>query len=283
MRPVIEKNRFGVRHVVYIIMITICIIAIGIGVYMQFFQDEKLGVILGITKEEEDAELKNLKENFFNIFSNNIDVLEAYDGKITKIKEDMEVIVTAYSKEEQGENYSINLKIPYFNVKSEEAVKINKEIQSTFVNKVESVSSSKSENSIIYNVKYKAYIHKNIVSLAILSELKEEESNQRIIIQTYNYNLSENKLVTIEEIIQNKNIDVTQANKKIKETIDSSQSENIKLKELGYEVDLRNSDSEEYKIQNADQFFIGEKGYLYIVYPYGNKEFTSEMDLIIFR
>ena len=283
MRPVIEKNRFGVRHVVYIIMITICVIAIGFGVYMQFFQDEKLGVILGITKEEEDAEIKNLKENFFNIFSNNIDVLEAYDGKITKIKEDMEVVVTAYTKEEQGENYSINLKIPYFNVKSEEAVKINKEIQSTFVNKVESVSSSKSENSIIYNVKYKAYIHKNILSLVILSELKEENSNQRIIIQTYNYNLSENKLVTIGEIIQNKNIDVTQANKNIKETIDSSQSENIKLKELGYEVDLRNSDSEEYKIQNADQFFIGEKGYLYIVYPYGNKEFTSEMDLIIFR
>lgn len=283
MRPVIEKNRFGVRHVVYIIMITICVIAIGFGVYMQFFQDEKIGVILGITKEEEDTELNNLKDNFFNIFSNNIDVLEAYDGKITKIKENMDIIVTAYSKEEQGENYSINLKIPYFNVKSEEAVKINKEIQSTFVNKVESVSSSKSENSIIYNVKYKAYIHKNIVSLAILSELKEENSNQRIIIQTYNYNLSENKLVTIAELIQDKNIDVNQANKEIKETIDSSQGENIKLKELGYEVDLRNSDSEEYKIQNADQFFIGEKGYLYIVYPYGNKEFTSEMDLIIFR
>lgn len=282
MRPVIEKNRFGVRHVVYIIMITICVIAIGFGVYMQFFQDEKLGVILGITKEE-DMELKSLKENFFNIFSNNIDVLEEYDGKITKIKEDMDIIVTAYSKEEQGENYSISLKIPYFNVKTEEAVKINKEIQSTFVNKVESVRTSKSENSIIYNVKYKAYIHKNIVSLAILSELKEENSNQRIIIQTYNYNLSENKLVTIAELIQDKNIDVNQANKEIKETIDSSQGENIKLKELGYEVDLRNSDSEEYKIQNADQFFIGEKGYLYIVYPYGNKEFTSEMDLIIFR
>ena len=243
----------------------------------------KLGVILGITKEDEDIELKNLKDNFFNIFSNNIDVLEAYDGKITKIKEDMEIIVTAYSKEEQGEKYSIDIKIPYFNIKSEEAIKINKEIQSTFKDKFESVRSSKLENSIIYNVKYKAYINKNILSLVILSELKEENSNQRIIIQTYNYNLNENKLVKIAEIIQNKNIDITQANKIIKETIDSSQDENIKLKELGYEVDLRDSNSEEYKIQNADQFFVGEKGFLYIVYPYGNKEFTSEMDLIIFR
>ena len=283
MRPVIEKNRFGVRHVVYIIMITICIIAIGIGVYMQFFQDEKLGVILGITKEDEDIELKNLKDNFFNIFSNNIDVLEAYEGKTTKIKEDMEIIVTAYNKEEQGENYNINLKIPYFNIRSEEAIKINREIQSTFKDKFESINLSKLEKSIIYNVKYKAYINKNILSLVILSELKEENSNQRIIIQTYNYNLNENKLVTIAEIIQNKNIDITKANQTIRETIDSSQDENLKLKELGYEVDLRDSNSEEYKIQNAEQFFVGEKGYLYIVYPYGNKEFTSEMDLIIFR
>ena len=283
MRPVIEKNSFGVRHVVYIIMITICVIAIGIGVYMQFFQDEKLGVILGITKEDEDIELKNLKDNFFNIFSNNIDVLEAYEGKTTKIKEDMEIIVTAYNKEEQGENYNINLKIPYFNIRSEEAIKINREIQSTFKDKFESINLSKLEKSIIYNVKYKAYINKNILSLVILSELKEENSNQRIIIQTYNYNLNENKLVTIAEIIQNKNIDITKANQTIRETIDSSQDENLKLKELGYEVDLRDSNSEEYKIQNAEQFFIGEKGYLYIVYPYGNKEFTSEMDLIIFR
>lgn len=283
MRPVIEKNRFGVRHVVYIIMITICVIAIGIGVYMQFFQDEKLGVILGITKEDEDIELKNLNDNFFNIFSNNIDVLEAYEGKTTKIKEDMEIIVTAYNKEEQGENYNINLKIPYFNIRSEEAIKINREIQSTFKDKFESINLSKLEKSIIYNVKYKAYINKNILSLVILSELKEENSNQRIIIQTYNYNLNENKLVTIAEIIQNKNIDITKANQTIRETIDSSQDENLKLKELGYEVDLRDSNSEEYKIQNAEQFFIGEKGYLYIVYPYGNKEFTSEMDLIIFR
>ena len=283
MRPVIEKNRFGVRHVVYIIMITICVIAIGIGVYMQFFQDEKLGVILGITKEDEDIELKNLNDNFFNIFSNNIDVLEAYEGKTTKIKEDMEIIVTAYNKEEQGENYNINLKIPYFNIRSEEAIKINREIQSTFKDKFESINLSKLEKSIIYNVKYKAYINKNILSLVILSELKEENSNQRTIIQTYNYNLNENKLVTIAEIIQNKNIDITKANQTIRETIDSSQDENLKLKELGYEVDLRDSNSEEYKIQNAEQFFIGEKGYLYIVYPYGNKEFTSEMDLIIFR
>ena len=36
MRPVIEKNKFEPRHVAYIIIIVICVIAIGVGVYMQF-------------------------------------------------------------------------------------------------------------------------------------------------------------------------------------------------------------------------------------------------------
>ena len=72
MRPVIEKQKFQIRHVFYIIIIIVCIISIGIAVYMQFFKDEKLGVIFGITDEKEDEEYKNLKENFLNIFTNDI-------------------------------------------------------------------------------------------------------------------------------------------------------------------------------------------------------------------
>ena len=61
MRPVIEKKKLEVRHLIYILIITICIIAIGIAVYMQFFKDEKLGVIFGITKEQDDEEYKKMK------------------------------------------------------------------------------------------------------------------------------------------------------------------------------------------------------------------------------
>ena len=65
MRPVIEKKKFELRHILYIIMISICIIAIGTGVYLQFFKDEKLGVIFGFTREKDDVELKDLQENCF--------------------------------------------------------------------------------------------------------------------------------------------------------------------------------------------------------------------------
>ena len=60
MRPVMEKRGFELRHLIYIIIIIICLIAIGIAFYMQFFKDEKIGLILGITKEEEDKEIQKL-------------------------------------------------------------------------------------------------------------------------------------------------------------------------------------------------------------------------------
>ena len=283
MRPVIEKNRFGFRHIVYIIMITICVIAIGIGVYMQFFKDEKLGVIFGITKEKEDKELIALQENFFNIFTNDLEILNDYSGTIQKIKEDGDIVFLAFDTQEQKENYIMDLKIPYFNIKAENAVKLNQKIKNVFKDKFESVATSTSNTNIIYNVKYKAYLNNNILSLVILSELKEGDNNQRIIIMTYNYNLENDSEVPISDIIQNKNIDIKQANEYIKNTIDNSQNENLKLRELGYPIDVRDSNSEEYKIENATKYFIGQNGYLYVVYPYGNKEFTSEMDLVIFR
>ena len=129
MRPVLEKNKFGRRHAVYIVLVIICILAIGFGVYMQFFKDEKLGVIFGISKEKEDLEIKEIKENFLNNFTNELVQVHNYDGNIEKIKEDMELIITAKDTEEKEEKYKINLKIPYFNIKNETAIKMNQDIK----------------------------------------------------------------------------------------------------------------------------------------------------------
>ena len=80
-----------------------------------------------------------------------------------------------------------------------------------------------------------------------------------------------------------KNISTADANNTIKNEVNSAQEQNIKLSELGYNVNIRDVESSEYKIENAKEFFIGENGYLYIVYAYGNDSFTSEMDIVIFR
>lgn len=283
MRPVMEKRGFELRHIIYIIILVGCLIAIGIAVYMQFFKDEKIGVILGITKEQEDIEIKELKENFLNIFDNSIEIISAYNGNISKIKDEEDVVLAVYDVQEQEENHTVDLKIPYFNINSETAKKYNQQIKTIFKDKSESIISSTSRKNIIFNVKYKAYENNNILSLIILSELKEGNSSERIIMQTYNYDLQTNEMVNIGDIINEKNIDTTIANNRIKNEINSSQEQNLKLSELGYNVTIRDTSKDEFKIENATEFFLGEKGYLYVVYPYGNNEFTSELDVVIFK
>ena len=101
--------------------------------------------------------------------------------------------------------------IPYFNIDSETARNYNQQIKSLFKDKSESVLSSTSRKNVIFNVKYKVYENNNILSLVILSELKEGNSNERIIIQTYNYNLETNQMVNVNDIINQKNINTANA------------------------------------------------------------------------
>lgn len=282
MRPVIEKQGFKAIYIVYIALAILCIIAIGIAVYMQFFKDEKIGVVLGITKKE-DKEYNVLKENFTNIFTNNLTKENMYTGEIKKIRENEDIVFSAYNVQEQKDNYIINIQLPFFNINSDTAKEINKELTKSFKEKSEQIMKSNTEEKKIYTIKYKAYVNNEILSMVILSELKEGNNNQRIIFKSYNYNLATNKQVDINELIQLKNIDKTNANKKIKEEIEKSQEQNTKLAELGYNTITRDATSDTYKIENAKEFFLGDKGYLYIIYPYGNKEYTSEMDIVIIK
>lgn len=283
MRPTIEKKRVNITHLIFIVIIIICILAIGIAVYTQFFKDEKLGLIFGITDEEEDEEYKNLQENFLNIFDNSIKIIETYSGNVEKIKDEEEIVLLVENRQEQNDNYTLDIKIPYLNINTENAKKMNSEIKTIFKDKSESVLSSTGDDNIIYNVKYKAYEYNNLLSLVILSELKEGNNNERIILQTYNYDLEKNEQIKIDQILNIKEIEKSYANEKIKEEINYSQEENIKLSELGYNTNVRDSNSDIYKIENAEEFFIGENGYLYIIYAYGNNEFTSEMNVVILK
>lgn len=267
---------------IYILILIVCVIAIGTAIYMQFFKDEKIGLIFGVNKEE-DTDIKQQKENFLNIFDNSINIVSNYNGNINKIRKEDDVILVAYNVQEQNDKYTVDLKIPYFNINSINAKKFNQEIKATFKDKSESIISSNSSKNRVFNVKYKAFENNNILSLIILSELKEGNSNERIIIQTYNYNLQTNEIVSINDILKQKNIEIFDANKKIKNEINSSQEQNIKLSELGYNVTVRDTNKDEFKIENATEYFLGENEYLYVVYPYGNNEFTSELDVVIFK
>lgn len=184
------------------------------------------------------------------------------------------------SQTKAGE-YSINANIPMFKVETETTKQINQSIYNRFVSKMFTISQSV-KNYTIYNVDYVVYINDNIVSMVIKCTLKDSNNPQRIIIQTYNYDIESDKIVTLDDIIKKKNLNTKDVQDKINSEIKSISETTNNMNEQGYSLYQRNANDNIYKLENTTIFFLGKQGYLYIVYPYGNNNFTSEVDLIIF-
>lgn len=266
---------FNARKIFIISVLAICIIAINLAVYFQITNKPK--------KEEKDEIIIDtalLTENFNNIFDNKIDY-QNNNNIIEKEDIQKELIYTSYANQDILENsYDFNINIPYLNINSDTAKKINQEINSLFYEKAINILADTSQKTI-YNVKYKSYVNDNILSLIISATLKEGNNAQRVIIKTYNYNLSSDSELGIKEILQYRNVSETYAQNKINETIKNA-SENVnKYIELGYNKYLRNINDSIYKLENATVYFIGENKALYIIYPYGNSHYTSEIDLLV--
>ncbi len=278
MRPDLEKPKHKKIKGIHIIIITICVIAISIAVYLQFFTEEKIGVLFGITDQNE--EFSELESNFNNLFSNNTEKLDDTQINVDKIEE-RNIVYSKFNKELQNENFTINVAIPFININEDTAKKFNEEIQNAFKLKTESILKTTDEK-IFYTVSHKAYIQNDILSIAIKSELKENESKQRIIIQTYNYNLKEKREATLEEVFNIKGVNLDFADNKIRNSIKAKQQKNKSLADLGYNLYERDYTSSEYDIKNSKQFLFGKDGRIYVIYAYGNEDFTSEMDLVIF-
>ena len=280
MRPILPQKKINYKLLIlYILIFIICVLGIGISMYMQYFQEEELGIAFGITESDEDDVYNELKNNFNSLFTNNIDNLQNDTIQIQKIKEEFDVIATRHSFNEEKENYTLDVNIPIININNDDIKTYNQQIEDTYKKKVDEIKTS---TGYIYNVRYKCYIQDNILSLVIYSELKEKNSNQQIMIETFNYNFVENKEVSLEELLSLKNISISVANSKIKEEIKEVQEKNDSLIELGYNMYKRDISSDIYEVQNVEQFFIGEDGNIYVVFAYGNFEQTSEMDIVIF-
>ena len=134
--------------------------------------------------------------------------------------------------------------------------------------------------NIIYTVEYAATVENDILSLIIKSNLKEGSNPQRLIVLTYNYDLKNNKEVSLEETIQRKELKLNDVQNKINTEIKAEQSRVNDLKDLGYSIFERDLNNDMYKVTNTKEYFIKD-GNIYIIYAYGNYALTSEMDLII--
>ena len=259
--------------VIISIIILICAIAITIGVYAQITNRKVLS-----TKETvEEIDYNELEINFDNIFTNNINS----QGNISNEVNYDDIIYLGYDLNGHEAGYNINAKIPLFKIENEDTKVINKEIYNNFVETIIKIINSVNINTT-FNVDYVAYINGDIISLVIRCKYKSGSNPQRIIIQTYNYNLKNNKLVNIDEIIEGKNLNKKEMQKRVSEKIKQKINQNKTIIEQGYNVYLRDENDENYKIENTPNFFLGENNILYLVYAYGNNNYTSEMDLVLF-
>lgn len=275
------------RNILYIVITIICVISIIIAVYYQIYgNDVRPSIVtnnIGNTQidNSDDIDLEKIKNEFNNLFTNKINTQGNEVSNIQKLKEDKELIYAVYNiKEEKEDEYSINLNLPIFNIKSKIANEFNKTTQTIFVDKANEIMKG-TEFYTIYNVEYVAYINENILSLVIKSTLKEGTNAQRVIVQTYNYDLQTGEKAILKDILESKSVNKDEINEKIEKQVSyaASQAELIS-QATSQSVYKRDLNSAMYLIDNVNSFFIGEDGKIYIVYAYGNSNFTSEIDII---
>ena len=268
--------------IIYTISIITCIIAIiivGLAIYYGSDELDRLITVGGSNLTQAEEEYQLLVSNFDDIFQNHIEQYTT-DLNIPKIDEEQELVYTYYTKDENKKNsYDLNLNIPYINIDNEVIAEYNEEIKQTYEEKAESILQTENEN-IIYTLQYEATIENDILSLIIRANLKEGSSAQRLIIQTFNYDLRNNKEITLEELITLKQLNSNDVQNKINQEIEAEHQRVEDLRSLGYSVFERNLDDEMYKIENSQEFFVKD-GNIYIIYAYGNENFTTEMDLVI--
>ncbi|MGN1271371.1 MAG: hypothetical protein ACI4UX_05355 [Clostridia bacterium] len=263
--------------IIIILIVLVCSIALAIGIYAQITNSK----ITKTEAEREEADYEDLKNNFDSIFTNTINKEGAVKVVNANINYD-EIIETKYDINEKKETkYNIVAKIPLFKEATATTKKINQEIFDIFGQKIADIITNNKAYTI-YNMGYVGYINDNILSLVIKCTLKEGTNPQRTIIQTYNYNIDEDRLVSLDEIIQKRNLDKEKMQERITEEITKVSQQNTSIMEQGYNVYQRNPNNDMYKVENTPNFFLGKNKTLYLIYAYGNKENTSETDLIIF-
>lgn len=217
--------KINIRNIIFGIIIIICIIALNFGVYWQFFR--KPNTVPNPNAHIPSINQEQLAKDFKNIFNNTLDY-QGHDvniSGITKLKANEDLIYTWVTKESSIENkYDLNLNIPRVNISSTSAEKFNENIKDIYVNKANDIILH-SNTYTVYTVEYMSYINTNILSLVIKSTLKEGNNPQRVIIQTYNYNLSTNEEVTFSQMLEIKELTETEVKNSIIRTVENSNIE----------------------------------------------------------
>ena len=188
MNVVLDDNAKKIslkRKIIYIVVLTICAIAILVGAYIQVFRKNEIGSEVNNKYVElPDEQYIELENGFSQLFKNNINKNSDFDlSKVERINENEDIIGSEYVNTDKETNkYTFNVNIPYINIKSPTIQKYNNQILSIFRQKALDIIEEDYDNNTIYTVEYTAYINDDILSLVIRSTLKELLFRHTIII-----------------------------------------------------------------------------------------------------
>ena len=281
---ILGNKRYKILFFASIIMV--CIIALCIGIYIQFFYRYSeadplmLGIKFGTARDTQ--KINELKNEFNKLFQNKFVIGDSKIQSINKKQNSKDIVYTGYDLQNEDVNfYQIDINIPILNVESEVANKINSEIKSEFYDTA-NVIMRKMSGYTVYSVNYTAYYFNNIISIVVKSSLKEEGRNEKVSIKTYNYNIENNSNIELKEIIEKTDNKDKKVQSKINSEIEKYNKNALAVAEEFGSTYTRNLESAIYKIENTKEYFVTDSGKLYIIYPYGNDEYTNEVDIVIF-
>ncbi|MFR5766365.1 MAG: hypothetical protein ACLUF5_07340 [Clostridia bacterium] len=225
--------------------------------------------------------MEEIKDEFNAIFINSFSSEGKDISDIERINKEKNIVYAAYNIQQENDFFNIDLNIPVINIKGDIPKEFNKITQEVFVKKANEVMENTNvSEKIIYSIDYAAYINGDILSVIIKSSLKQGNNPQRIIVQTYNYNIKTKEKVTLSNIIEQKNIDEQKLKSKIDRALQIVKREEEILTQSGYSVYVRDLNSDVYKLENITNFFLDNDEKLYIIFAYGNQNFTSELDIV---
>ena len=271
IKYIFRKNKM---LIIIISILLVCSIAIAFGVYDQITDT---GTTKG-KKQENEIDYEELENSFKDIFTNSINKQANANSSYNY----EEILYCAYDiKEEKSGNYNINAKLPLFKLEGDIISNVNKEIFDTFGRKIIDIINNSSTYTT-YNLDYVAYVNENIISLVIKCNYKDGTNPQRTIVQTYNYDIEQNKLLSLQEALDYKKLNKEEVQNKVYNKIKDINKQMQNISEQGYNVYIRNEEDAMYEIDNTANYFLGKDNSLYLVYAYGNNNFTSEIDLVIF-
>lgn len=276
------------QKLIFILVGAFCVLALIAGIYAQFFVGSSNNNNIqnpdnSINNEIKPKTQEEIKSQLNSLFTNEIISNDYDETNLQKRDASKGIVYSAYDIQKQEGNYELDVHLPVINIKDSVATDFNKMTQSIFSNKASDILNNKYTEKVIYSVDYISYVNDNILSLVIKSTLKQGNNPQRVIIQAYNYNLETGEKVQLVDVLAKRNIIQSDCQNKIHEIVTKAQEEAQVLVQSGYTVYNRNLSDSMYQISNISTFFLGKNEELYIIFAYGNQNFTSEMDVVLYE